>query len=234
MLFYYFVAQNEDLRSIAEKFSSSEETIIELNSLVDNNVVGKHLLIYSEQKYPFWLCDRTVCFVDITSDQLKLLDRYYNERSNCDKKSEYNEIDEYKIKPDSENYIKEENHDDIYYNPEISKTVQQNDENEIATKNVCQDKKQQYSMIHIVQEGETLADIANKYGLTSGILLRCGVPEHITAGLRIGIPSIQGRRYFYTVKLGDTVESIASKLGCNKEKIIKTNLLNELNSSITK
>ena len=49
----------------------------------------------------------------------------------------------------------------------------------------------------------------------------------MTPGTEITIPAIQGRRYLYTVRLGDTPEKIANKFGLTRDKLMQINYIDE-------
>lgn len=91
----------------------------------------------------------------------------------------------------------------------------------------CATETMQGWLIHKVQENQSIADIARKYGVTTSILQKCGAPLNPEAGTEIAIPPIQGRRYFYTVKTGDDIEKVAIRFRCSPEKLINTNMLDK-------
>ena len=86
--------------------------------------------------------------------------------------------------------------------------------------------------VHKLQENESIADVARKYGLTTSILQKCGVPLNPKVGAEINIPTIQGRKYFYTVKAGDDVEKVARRFGCSVDKLLNANLLEKTEALI--
>ena len=76
---------------------------------------------------------------------------------------------------------------------------------------------------HIVEEGESMDAIAQKYGVTTDqIRWSNGLKTTaISAGTTLYVPSKSG--IVYTVKSGETVEGIAEKYGSNAEEIIALN-----------
>jgi surface antigen len=78
---------------------------------------------------------------------------------------------------------------------------------------------QQYA----VQEGDTLASIAAKFGITSDSITWSNglLTARITKGTTLTIPPANG--IVYTVKAGDTAQSLADKYKANKDQIILDN-----------
>lgn len=76
---------------------------------------------------------------------------------------------------------------------------------------------------YTVSDGESLADVAAKYGVTENQLRWSNGLKNsdVSAGTSLKIPSVPG--IVYTVKDGDTVDSLADKYKSNKESIIITN-----------
>jgi LysM repeat protein len=79
--------------------------------------------------------------------------------------------------------------------------------------------------IHTIAKGETLGIIAKKYGLTISKLARhngISNPNRVKVGQKINIPE-NSVSINYTVKLGDTLSSIAKKHQTTSNDIAKTN-----------
>lgn len=78
-------------------------------------------------------------------------------------------------------------------------------------------------IIHVVQAGETVADIANKYGISEEILIRNNeikTPNNLAIGetLVILIPSVT-----HTVQEGDTLNQIAAQYGVTVLQLLRNN-----------
>jgi surface antigen len=76
---------------------------------------------------------------------------------------------------------------------------------------------------HTVVEGETLASIAEKYGVTSDSI-KWSNPSSgpiLAAGLELIIPPIDG--VVYTVRSGDTADALATRFRSDKDKIVAFN-----------
>lgn len=229
MLFLYTVGQGEDVDSVAERFSASVEDIIQINGISYDDIQGKRLLISSDINVPAWMKDRLMCFEDIEVSLLNSLMRYYINKEVASGKDEtVVEFDEGSLndaiinKPD----------------PEVKAVeigVKQKDNNVGADGHDCarsvkKSKEEETPpgwSVHTLQEGETMADVARAYGLTCAILTKHGAPLNPKVGDKIKIPSIQGKRYFYTVKMGDDIQRIALKFGCSEEKLISVNMLDK-------
>lgn len=75
---------------------------------------------------------------------------------------------------------------------------------------------------YIVQPGDSVASIANKFGVTSdSILWSNGLNGSVMAGQKLVIPPVNG--IVYTVKSGDTPASLAQKFQANEDQIIAYN-----------
>ncbi|MBQ6127226.1 LysM peptidoglycan-binding domain-containing protein [Candidatus Saccharibacteria bacterium] len=76
---------------------------------------------------------------------------------------------------------------------------------------------------YTVKEGETMEQIAARYGLTTDQIRWSNnlKTTSISAGQALLIPSVAG--IVYTVKSGDTVESVAEKYSSSAEQIISVN-----------
>ena len=76
---------------------------------------------------------------------------------------------------------------------------------------------------YTVEEGDSLASIADRYGVSETQLRWSnGLKDtNVSPGTDLKIPSVPG--IVYTVKDGDTVDSLADKYKSNKESIIITN-----------
>jgi len=78
--------------------------------------------------------------------------------------------------------------------------------------------------IYIVKEGDTLSEIAQKFGLKlNSVLCSNNLSENslIKPGMKLKIPCEEG--FYYTIKEGDTLSQIAKKFEVNLEKIKKAN-----------
>jgi len=78
--------------------------------------------------------------------------------------------------------------------------------------------------IYIVKEGDTLSEIAQKFGLKlNSVLCSNNLSENslIKPGMKLKIPCEDG--FYYTIKEGDTLSQIAKKFEVNLEKIKKAN-----------
>ncbi len=75
---------------------------------------------------------------------------------------------------------------------------------------------------YVVQNGDTIASIAEKFGITSdSIRWSNGLGSSVSAGDELTIPPING--IVYTVKDGDTAETLAQRYSASKEDIVKFN-----------
>ena len=76
---------------------------------------------------------------------------------------------------------------------------------------------------HVVAEGETLATIAAHYGVSeTQIRWSNGMSNSsVTPGQTLSVPSVPG--IIYTVKSGDTIQSLAQKYGADLAKILSVN-----------
>ena len=76
---------------------------------------------------------------------------------------------------------------------------------------------------YTVKDGETMASIAAKYGLSTDQIRWSNnlKTEEISAGQVLVLPSVSG--IVYTVKDGDSLDSLAEKYGANKEEMIAIN-----------
>lgn len=81
---------------------------------------------------------------------------------------------------------------------------------------------------YIVSEGESLENIAGRYGLsTDQVRWSNGLKtSSLTAGQKLFIPTVPG--ILYTIKNGDTLDSLAGKYKSNAEQIV---LYNDLETS---
>jgi surface antigen len=77
--------------------------------------------------------------------------------------------------------------------------------------------------VYTVQPGDTIPNLATKFGITSdSIRWSNGVSgDTVAAGTKLTIPPVTG--IVYTVKDGDTADSIAAKFGANKSQILAYN-----------
>lgn len=76
---------------------------------------------------------------------------------------------------------------------------------------------------YIVQAGDTIPNLATKFGITSdSIRWSNGLTgDAVAAGTKLTIPPVTG--VVYTVQAGDTADSIAAKFGANKDQILAYN-----------
>ncbi len=85
---------------------------------------------------------------------------------------------------------------------------------------------------HVVQYGETLSSIATKYGTTYQALASLNGlsnPNMIYAGQVLKVSGIANVTRTYTVRLGDNLSSIASKLGTTYQALAQRNGLSNPN-----
>lgn len=86
--------------------------------------------------------------------------------------------------------------------------------------------------IHVVQSGETLSGIASKYGTTYQSLASLnglGNPNYIYAGQQLKVNGTASATRSYTVRSGDNLSSIASKLGTTYQALAQKNGLSNPN-----
>ena len=228
MLFLYTAVHGDTLDNIARRFGCDVDKLMELNIIGGNGLTGQRLLIQSDIAMPEWMTKSTLCFDDLDCRQLsRLMYRCTNivdnkkELPNEDvicrqmEKIEVSNVDDEAEQIISEQNIEKESTTEL-------KTVDKQDD-DVHLQHIGASNLQAYT----VAEGEKLADIAIKHGVTVGMLQKCGASANVVEGEVIRIPIVQGRRFFYTVRLGDTAEKIALRFGCSKEKIINTNFLGD-------
>lgn len=77
--------------------------------------------------------------------------------------------------------------------------------------------------IYVTQAGETISSLATRFGITSdSIRWSNGLSgDTVAAGTKLNIPPVNG--IVYTVKTGDTADSLAAKFNANKSQIIAYN-----------
>jgi len=106
--------------------------------------------------------------------------------------------------------------------PEAEKTA-----SETPSQETPKEKKQPQKtcpQIYIVKEGDTLSEIAQKFGLKlNSVLCSNSLSENslIKPGMKLKIPCEDG--FYYTIKEGDTLSQIAEKFEVDLEKIKKAN-----------
>lgn len=86
--------------------------------------------------------------------------------------------------------------------------------------------------IHVVQSGETLSGIASKYGTTYQSLASLNGlsnPNYIYAGQQLKVSGTASASRSYTVRSGDNLSSIASKLGTTYQSLAQKNGLSNPN-----
>ncbi|MGX7125642.1 LysM peptidoglycan-binding domain-containing protein [Enterococcus viikkiensis] len=86
--------------------------------------------------------------------------------------------------------------------------------------------------IHVVQSGETLSGIASKYRTTYQSLASLnglGNPNYIYAGQQLKVNGTASATRSYTVRSGDNLSSIASKLGTTYQALAQKNGLSNPN-----
>lgn len=226
MLFLYTAVNGDTLESIAKRFGCDVEKLKELNTIGGMGLIGQRLLIQSDMSMPEWMSQCTLCFEDLDCRQLSLL------MYRCT-----NIVDNKKVIPDEEEPCFRMEKDEVINLNNTSEEDLPDHILSVKNENVSQmveESKDELQCIgatnlrtYTVSKGETLTDIAIKHGVTVGMLQRCGASPNVTEGDVIHIPMVQGRRFFYTVRIGDSVEKIAERFGCSKEKIISTNLLQD-------
>ncbi|MCW5851340.1 MAG: LysM peptidoglycan-binding domain-containing protein [Anaerolineae bacterium] len=80
--------------------------------------------------------------------------------------------------------------------------------------------------LHTVQPGETVSGIALHYGVTASAIINANglrPPYTIYVGQTLRIPRTAPTPTYYTVKRGDTVNSIARQFGVTAQALIATN-----------
>lgn len=80
-------------------------------------------------------------------------------------------------------------------------------------------------LVYRVREGESLQDVARKFGVRAEKILadsNCA-PDQFDRGICLLIRRPEGREY--VVKPFDTLQSVAEKFGVSKEKIMSDNCL---------
>jgi len=106
--------------------------------------------------------------------------------------------------------------------PEAEETV-----SETPSQETPKEKKQPQKtcpQIYIVKKGDTLSEIAQKFGLKlNSVLCSNNLSENslIKPGMKLKIPCEDG--FYYTIKEGDTLSQIAKKFEVDLEKIKKAN-----------
>ncbi len=216
MLFLYTAVQGDTLEKIAEKFCTETENISDLNMIGETGIVGQRLLIQADISVPQWMKNGTFCFDELDCRQLsRLMYRCTNHAKNS-------------VDTNAEDcrMIKEEKNDDGNLNDAAvaERTEQTKKDDQVSAQSTV---REAFAQTHTVTEGENLTSIAIKYGVTVRMLNKCGAPVDIVPGDVIGIPSVSGRRFFYTVRIGDSIEKIASRFGCSKEKLLNVNFVDE-------
>ena len=108
--------------------------------------------------------------------------------------------------------------------PESQKS--QTRESESSSRKNSEKKQPQKTcpQIYIVKEGDTLSEIAQKFGLKlNSVLCSNNLSENslIKPGMKLKIPCEDG--FYYTIKEGDTLSQIAKKFEVDLEKIKKAN-----------
>lgn len=83
--------------------------------------------------------------------------------------------------------------------------------------------------VYMIQEGDTVSSIANKYNVTPYILyqLNGNNLDNLTIGKSIIVPNIANSYFdYYTIKQGDTLYKIANKYGTSDKLLALINGLN--------
>lgn len=78
---------------------------------------------------------------------------------------------------------------------------------------------------YVVQAGDTLASIATKFGVSSDSIKWSNglTTTNVSAGLHLVMPPAGQNGVVYTVKAGDTADTIAQKYAADKEALIRFN-----------
>lgn len=85
-------------------------------------------------------------------------------------------------------------------------------------------------LIHVLEHGQTLAILANFYGLDRELLIAANpglVPEHLPVGARIRIPLPPQGWPSYIVRAGDTLLDLAVRCGCPARVLCNLNSISE-------
>lgn len=86
--------------------------------------------------------------------------------------------------------------------------------------------------VHVVQKGETLTSIANRYGVSQRMIARSNGlrdRDHLLAGQKLVIPDHQSTRESYIVQRGDTLGDIAAQHGLTVSDLARYNQLRNPN-----
>ena len=82
--------------------------------------------------------------------------------------------------------------------------------------------------VYMIQEGDTVSSIANKYNVTPYILyqLNGNNLDNLTVGKSIIVPNIANSYFdYYTIKQGDTLYKIANNYGVTVQELMNLNNL---------
>lgn len=246
MLIFYTVRQEDTAESIAGRFCTSVSDLVRLNG-AENIIPDKRVLIRSQLRPPKWLCGAIQWLEEPTKAQLEALTRLLAEEKQCcvskcepcgepllqeTTRTDCTKLDNcgQKANPDSRQKCETENKNgktagcaggiDSADNCGCGKNIQ---EESAGNKGGNGEKKS--GIEYTVCPGDTAASIAARFGLTPRIVqCACG-GEAPASGAHIVLPSIRSRRYFYTVRIGDTVGRIARRYCTNAEGILTLNCI---------
>lgn len=246
MLIVYTVRQDDTAESIAGRFCTSVSELVRLNG--DENIVpDKKVLIRSQLRPPKWLCGAIQWLEEPSNAQLEALTRLFAEEKQCcagkcgpcgepllqkTKQTDSTIPDNggREANPDSLQKCETENKNgktagcadgvDNADNCGCGRNIREG-----AAGNKGENSEKKNGIEYTVCPGDTAASIAARFGLTPRIVqCACG-GEAPASGAHIVLPSIRSRRYFYTVRIGDTVGRIARRYCTNAEGIITLNCI---------
>jgi surface antigen len=107
----------------------------------------------------------------------------------------------------------------------VAVAVSASDTNVVAKPQIVETalKSREDIKVYIVQSGETVTSIAQKFGVTSDSIKWSNSlsSDSVALGTKLAIPPVNG--IVYTVKDGDTVQSLASKYKASADQIIAYN-----------
>lgn len=255
MLFLHTITEDETMYSVADMFGTTMEKICMLNNIsMQEPIAGRRLLLHSGDVLPAWMRKDTLCFDDLSREQICALQELLCERDprqmrqTAVQKVQAEPVASKTAQAQAEPIAVEARAQPVVVKPAETKmetelvqrdlpvmVPEQPEEKAAPVQNAQQEKPRASKAVqaetpegHVVKAGETLSALAAQYGLTARIVQKAnGVQTTLEPGTRLNIPAPQGRRYFYTVRVGDTPEKVANKFGVNRDKLMQNNYLDE-------